>query len=64
EEGTGSQTAAEFDQTVADLVNFLYYIGEPIRAKRQSIGVWVLAFLALLYLLVFFMSREFSKDYH
>jgi cytochrome c1 len=32
-------------QTVGDLVNFLYYIGEPIRAKRQSIGVWVLAFL-------------------
>jgi cytochrome c1 len=45
-------------------VNFLYYIGEPIRTKRQSIGVWVLAFLALLYILVFFMSREFSKDYH
>ena len=64
EEGTGSQTAAEFDQTVADLVNFLYYIGEPIRTKRQSIGVWVLAFIALLYILVFFMSREFSKDYH
>lgn len=63
-EGTGSQTPAEFDQTVADLVNFLYYIGEPIRAKRQSMGVWVLLFLGLLYILVFFMSREFSKDYH
>jgi len=45
-------------------VNFLYYIGEPVRAKRQSIGVWVLLFLGLLYILVFFMSREFSKDYH
>lgn len=63
-EGTGSQTPAEFDQTVADLVNFLYYIGEPVRAKRQSIGVWVLLFLGLMYILVFFMSREFSKDYH
>ncbi len=63
-EGTGSLSPAEFDETVADLVNFLYYIGEPIRAKRQSIGVWVLAFLGLLYILVFFMSREFSKDYH
>lgn len=63
-EGTGSLSAEEFDATVADLVNFLYYIGEPIRAKRQSIGVWVLLFLGLLYVLVFFMSREFSKDYH
>jgi cytochrome c1 len=35
-----------------------------VRAKRQSIGVWVLLFLGLLYVLVFFMSREFSKDYH
>ena len=63
-DGTGSLSAEEFDQTVADLVNFLYYIGEPVRAKRQSIGVWVLLFLGLLYVLVFFMSREFSKDYH
>lgn len=63
-EGTGTLSEAEFDTTVAELVNFLYYIGEPIRDTRQSIGVWVLLFLAVLYVLTVLIGREFSKDYH
>ena len=55
---------AEFDQVAADITNFLYYIGEPVRTRRQELGFWVLGFLGVLYLLVFLMSREFSKDYH
>lgn len=62
--GTGSMTEAEFDETVKDLTNFLYYIGEPVRARRQEIGIWVLAFLAVLYGLTAVLGREFSKDYH
>lgn len=62
--GTGSMSESEFDSTVGDLVNFLYYIGEPIRARRQEIGVWVLMFLAVLYILTFLLGREFIKDYH
>ena len=63
-EGNGSMSEAEFDTVVADMVNFLYYIGEPIRDRRQQIGIWVLAFLGVLYILAAFMGREFSKDYH
>ena len=63
-EGTGAQSPAEFDATVADLVNFLYYVGEPIRARRQEIGLWVLVFLGILYVLTTLLGREFSKDYH
>lgn len=62
--GTGALSPEEFDVTVADLVNFLYYMGEPIRARRQEIGIWVLAFLAILYVLTTLLGREFSKDYH
>jgi ubiquinol-cytochrome c reductase cytochrome b subunit len=62
--GTGSMTEAEFDGTVKDLTNFLYYIGEPVRSRRQEIGIWVLAFLAVLYGLTAVLGREFSKDYH
>ena len=62
--GTGSMTEDEFDGAMADLVNFLYYIGEPIRSRRQEIGIWVLALLAVLYVLVTLMGREFRKDYH
>ena len=63
-EGTGELSEAEFDTLVGDLVNFLYYIGEPVRERRQSIGIWVLLFLAVLYTLAALMGREFSKDYH
>jgi ubiquinol-cytochrome c reductase cytochrome b subunit len=63
-EGTGEQTPAEFDATIADLVNFLYYVGEPIRSRRQEIGIWVLVFLGILYVLTTLVGREFSKDYH
>jgi len=62
--GTGSLSETEFDGVVADMVNFLYYIGEPIRARRQEIGIWVLLFLGILYVLVTLLGREFRKDYH
>jgi ubiquinol-cytochrome c reductase cytochrome b subunit len=63
-EGTGSMSAEEFDGAMGDLVNFLYYIGEPARDRRKEIGLWVLAFLAVLYVLTTLLGREFSKDYH
>jgi cytochrome c1 len=63
-DGTGSLNEIEFDRVVADLVNFLYYIGEPSRSRRQEIGVWVLAFLALMIVLTTLIGREFGKDYH
>lgn len=63
-EGTGTMTTAEFDTAMGDLVNFLYYIGEPVRSERQAVGIWVLLFLGILYVLVALMGREFAKDYH
>lgn len=63
-EGTGELSAEEFDTLVGDLVNFLYYVGEPVRDRRQAIGIWVLLFLAVLYILAALMGREYSKDYH
>ena len=62
--GNGVLSQNEFDSAIADLTNFLYYVGEPVRDRRQSIGLWVLTFLGFLYILVFFMGKEFSKDYH
>ncbi|MFM1896721.1 MAG: hypothetical protein RLZZ385_1795 [Pseudomonadota bacterium] len=63
-EGTGMLSSAEFDMVAADITNFLYYIGEPVRERRKDIGIWVLAFLALLYVATAVMAREFGKDYH
>ena len=60
----GSQTPAEYDQTVRDLANFLTYVGEPSAAKRRSIGVGVLAFLAVFTLLAWLLKKEYWKDVH
>ena len=62
--GSGSMTPEEFDQATYDLVNFLYYVGEPMRERRQEIGVFVLGFLAILFILVFLLNREYWKKIH
>lgn len=62
--GTGSVTPEEFDQVVYDITNFLHYTGEPIRLKRQEIGVYVLGFLAILFILAFLLNREYWKRIH
>ncbi|MGF1526550.1 MAG: cytochrome c1 [Candidatus Competibacterales bacterium] len=60
----GSMTGPEFDAAMADLVGFLAYIAEPARAERESIGVWVLAFLAFAAVVFYFLKREFWRDIH
>ena len=60
----GSVNAAEYDQTVRDITNFLEYAGEPAVLKRQSMGVWVVLFLALLAFLAYLLKEEYWKDVH
>ncbi|MGA0806692.1 MAG: cytochrome c1 [Pseudohongiellaceae bacterium] len=63
-EGTGALSEAEFDKVVTDLVNFLTYLGEPARLHRETIGTYVLFFLAFLFVFVFMLNREYWKDIH
>lgn len=60
----GRQSAQEFDQTARDITNFLEYVGEPAALKRQSIGVWVILFLAALTFLAYLLKQEYWKDVH
>ena len=62
--GTGSMTAEEFDQAAYDIANFLHYVGDPGRLERQRIGIWVLVFLAGLFVLATLLNREYRKDVH
>lgn len=59
-EGNGT----DYNQTVADLVNFLAYIGEPSKIQRLALGKWVLLYLLLLFLVVYPMKKAFWKDIH
>lgn len=60
----GSMTPAQYDRTVRDLVNFMMYVAEPAKLKRQSLGWPVLLFVLLFTALAYFMKKEFWKDIH
>ncbi|MEM8766799.1 MAG: cytochrome c1 [Pseudomonadota bacterium] len=62
EEGTGVLTPEEYDQAIFDIVNFLYYTGEPSRLQRHRTGVFVLLFLVILFVFTYLLGREFQKD--
>ncbi len=63
-EQAGSQTPAEFDRTVRDLVNFLAYMGEPIKQERKSLGIKVLLFLFVFFIIAYLLKKEYWKDIH
>jgi ubiquinol-cytochrome c reductase cytochrome c1 subunit len=60
----GRQNAEEFDRTARDIATFLQYVGEPAALQRESMGVWVLLYLALFTLLAYLLKHEFWKDVH
>jgi ubiquinol-cytochrome c reductase cytochrome c1 subunit len=63
-EKPGTLSTAEYDTAVADLVNYLVYMGEPARAVRTHMGGYVLMFLAFMFVLAFLLKKEFWKDIH
>jgi ubiquinol-cytochrome c reductase cytochrome c1 subunit len=51
-----------FNEAVRDIVNFLDYIGEPIKQQRQQLGVRVIGFLLVFLLIAFMLKKEIWKD--
>ena len=60
----GKLSAEEYDALARDVANFLVYVSEPAQLKRMHLGFGVLFFLAVLFLLAFFLKREYWKDVH
>ncbi|HZX81656.1 MAG TPA: cytochrome c1, partial [Lysobacter sp.] len=58
----GTLDAAGFDRAARDITAFLEYAGEPAALKRQSMGVWVILFLALLTFLAWLLKKEYWRD--
>jgi ubiquinol-cytochrome c reductase cytochrome c1 subunit len=61
-EEEGKLSAEEYDKLVFDLVNFMVYMAEPIALERQRLGWWVLLFLAILFVPVYMLNKEFWRD--
>ena len=60
----GQIPAAQFDEMVRDIVNFLDYIGEPIKREREALGIRVIAFLGVFWLIAYLLKKEIWKDVH
>ena len=58
----GELSESEFDEVVRDIVNFLDYIGEPMKRERQSLGIRVIAFLLVFLLIAYLLKKEIWKD--
>lgn len=58
----GKLSPEEYDGFVRDTVNFLDYIAEPMQLERQRLGIKVLAYLTLLFVLALALKKEFWKD--
>jgi ubiquinol-cytochrome c reductase cytochrome c1 subunit len=63
-EKPGVMTAAEYDLAIADLVNYMVYMAEPAQMDRKKLGVFVLLFLGLLFVVSYYLKKEFWKDIH
>lgn len=60
----GTLSAQEYDAAVADLVNFLQWMGEPAQTQRKNLGYAVLAFLLVLCFVTWRLNQSFWKEVH
>ena len=60
----GKLSPEKYDQAVRDLVNFLVYAGEPAKLVRYHIGVWVILFLVVFFVIAYRLKKEYWKDVH
>jgi len=58
----GLLSPEEYDAFLRDTVNFLEYAGEPAKAKREALGVWVILFLLMFTGFAYLLKQEFWKD--
>ena len=64
QDSEGRYTTEEYEQTIHDLVNFLVYLSEPAKFKRQKVGMWVILYLLLFTVLAYLLKKEYWKDVH
>jgi len=60
----GTMKPEEYDQYVRDIVNFLDYAAEPIKGTRETMGIFVVLFLLVLFAFAYLLKKEYWKDVH
>jgi len=64
QDDAGTMQPVEYKAFVADLVNYLDYIGEPVRNQRINIGIGVLIYLGIFLVFAYALKRTYWKDIH
>jgi ubiquinol-cytochrome c reductase cytochrome c1 subunit len=60
----GKLTPAQYDAAARDLATFLDYVSEPMQQERKHLGVYVLLFLAIFFVLAYRLKKEYWQDVH
>ncbi len=60
----GKLSPKEYDDAVGDLVAFMVWMAEPQALFRKQLGVAVLIFLGVFFVVAYAMKRAFWKDIH
>lgn len=58
----GKLSSQAYDAQIADLVGFMSWMSEPVKNKRQQLGVWVLLFMSILVFLTWRLNASFWKE--
>jgi ubiquinol-cytochrome c reductase cytochrome c1 subunit len=58
----GSMKPVEYDQYVADLVNYLAFMSEPAQTSRKMWGIVALFVLSIFFVFAYLLKHEFWKD--
>lgn len=58
----GALSPQQFDASMTDVVNFLYYSAEPYRAEQNRLGYWVIGFLVILWVMMYYLKKNYWKD--
>lgn len=59
---SGTMSPEQFNQSMMDLVTFLVYASDPTVIERERLGWWVIGFLLILFVLAFFLAKEYWRD--
>lgn len=58
----GSMTPEEYDAAIRDITTFLAYIAEPVQLERRSLGIKVMIFLLVFFVLSLGLKKEIWKS--
>ncbi len=60
----GRMSVEEYDQMARDLSAFMTHVAEPNKLERQRLGIWVMLFLLVFFVVAIMLKKEFWKDVH